>query len=161
MSPSALSAARKFWEVFPAVMRTIFAEARRGKDNLTPQHFRILHVLSARDCSVSQLAQHQDVSLPTMSETVQTLVERGWLERANSEADRRVMHIGLTRKGQQVLASEHRRLMGLMADRLSRLSAAQVAQVEQGLTLLLDVFDVPTKEASAKKKVANPAIRES
>jgi hypothetical protein len=48
-----------------------------------------------------------------------------------------------------------------MADRMSRLSAAEVAQVEQGLTLLLDVFDVPTKEASAKKKVANPAIRES
>src|SRR3990172_13287730 len=148
MSPSALSAARKFWEVFPAVMRTIFAEARRGRDNLTPQHFPILHVLSSQECSVSQLAQHQDVSLPTMSETVQTLVERGWLERATSADDRRVMHIGLTRKGQQVLASERRRLIGLMAVRLSRLSAAEVAQVEQGLTLLLDVFDVPMKETS-------------
>lgn len=143
MNPHALAAARKFWEVFPAVMRTTIAEARRGSNNLTPAHFRILHVLSAKRCSISQLAQHQDVSLPSMSETVQTLVERGWLERSNSSIDRRVMQIKLTRKGQQVLANEHKRLVGLMANRLSRLTSAELTEVERGLVVLLGLFDEP------------------
>ncbi|HLE72734.1 MAG TPA: MarR family transcriptional regulator [Anaerolineales bacterium] len=154
MSQHAWAAARKFWEVFPAVMRTIFAEARRGSNNLTPSHFRVLHVLSAQDCSISQLAQHQDVSLPSMSETVQTLVERGWLERSTSAADRRVMHIGLTRKGQQVLVNEHKRLVGLMANRLGRLTSHELTQVEQGFALLLDLFDDPQAHPVAKRKVA-------
>lgn len=159
MNQHALSAARKFWEVFPAVMRTIFAEARRGDNNLATSHFRILHVLSAKDCSLSQLAQHQGVSLPSMSETVQTLVERGLLERTNSAADRRVMHIGLTRKGQQLLANEHKRLMGLMAKRLSRLTSNEITQVEKGLALLLDLFDDPGNEAPLKTQVeASPQI---
>ncbi len=153
MNQRALAVARKFWEVFPAVMRTIFAEARRGNNNLSTAHFRILHVLSAKDCSVSQLAQHQDVSLPSMSETVQTLVERGWLERSTSASDRRVMQIGLTRKGQQVLVNEHKRLIGLMAAKLSRLSSSEVTQVEQGLVLLLDLFDDPKAELIGKKQV--------
>ena len=153
MNQRALSAARKFWEVFPTVLRTIFAEARRGNNNLSTSHFRILHVLSAKDCSISQLAQHQDVTLPSMSETVQTLVERGWLERSNSAVDRRVMQVRLTRKGQQVLANEHKRLVGLMANKLSRLSSSEVTRVEQGLALLLDLFDDPKAEPMMKKEV--------
>lgn len=155
MNQRALAAARKFWEVFPAVMRTIFAEARRGNNNLSTSHFRILHVLSVKECSLSQLAQHQDVSPPSMSETVQTLVERGWLERSNSAADRRVMHIRLTRKGQQVLVNEHKRLVSLMANRLSRLTSSEVTQVEQGLALLLDLFDDPKAEQTLKKHVVS------
>ncbi|MEX2143219.1 MAG: MarR family transcriptional regulator [Anaerolineales bacterium] len=143
MNPHALAAARKFWEVFPAVMRTTIAEARRGSNNLTPAQFRILHVLSSKRCSISQLAQHQDVTLPSMSETVQTLVERGWMERSNSAADRRVMQIKLTRKGQQVLVNEHKRLVGMMASRLGKLSSAELNEVERGLEVLLGLFDDP------------------
>jgi DNA-binding MarR family transcriptional regulator len=107
MNQHAVSAANKFWEVIPAVMRSTLAEARRGSHDMTPNHFRILRALSMRECSVSELAQHQDVSLPSMSDTVQTLVERGWLDRADSEHDRRVTQVKLTRKGQQVLMNEH------------------------------------------------------
>jgi DNA-binding MarR family transcriptional regulator len=140
MNEHALTAAHKFWEVFPAVMRATIAEARRGTHNLTPAHYRILRALSNRDCTVSELAQHQDVSLPSISETVQTLVERGWLERETSPEDRRVNHVRITRKGQQVLSKEQKRLVGWMAARLDSLKPSEVLHIEQSLVLLLELF---------------------
>jgi DNA-binding MarR family transcriptional regulator len=140
MNEHASAAAHKFWEVFPAVMRATLAEARRSTHNLTPAHYRILRTLSMRDCTVTELAQHQDVSLPSISETVQTLVERGWLEREPSPEDRRVYQVRSTRKGQQVLAKEQKRLVGWMASRLESLKPAELLQVEQSLGLLLELF---------------------
>lgn len=151
MSERAFSVAKKFWEVMPAVMRTTLAEARRGGQNLSPVHFRILHVLSSRKCSLSELAQHQDVSLPSMSETIQILVERGWVERDSSPDDRRVTQLRLTRKGQQVLINEHKRLVEWIAHRLNKLKGAEIGQIEQGLNLLLSVFEHP-REANTKKE---------
>ncbi len=135
------TAARKFWEVFPAVVRTTFAEARSGSHKLSPGHMRILRILSERECSVTELADWQDVSLPSMSATIQALVERGWLERENSQEDRRVFNLRLTKMGKQVLVDEYKRLIGRMAKRLEKLDPKEVEQIQHGLELLLSLFD--------------------
>jgi DNA-binding MarR family transcriptional regulator len=101
------------------------------------------------------LAQHQDVSLPSMSDTVQTLVERGWLERDQSAEDRRVMQVRINRKGQQVLANEHKRLVGLMAERLETLTTGELDQIEKSLASLLSVFGAPSSEKSVQQEKAS------
>lgn len=141
MTAKTKATASKFWEVVPAVMRSIFAESRRSGHNLSPNHMRILRVLSLKICNLSELAEHQDVSLPTMSSTVQTLVERGWLAREESLQDRRVTHLSLTPKGRQVLVDEHKRLVAWMSARLEKLDPLEVTKVEQGLQTLLNLFD--------------------
>jgi DNA-binding MarR family transcriptional regulator len=151
MKLTAKETASKFWEVVPAVMRSIFAESRRGAHSLSPNHMRILRMLSVRTCNLSELAEHQDVSLPSMSTTVQTLVERGWLARAESSKDRRVTQLHLTPKGKQVLVEEHKRLVAWMAVRLDTLTANQVAEVERGLQTLLNLFDAPREQASLEE----------
>lgn len=152
MSNQSLLVAKKFWEVIPTVMRTTVAEARRGDYKLSPIHFRILHVLSSRGCSLSELAQHQDVSLPSMSETIQTLVERGWVERDSSPEDRRVTQLKLSRKGQQILTNEHKRLVAWVASRLGNLESRELDQVDRGLNLLLSLFEHPRENTEAAKK---------
>ena len=141
MSSRARAAARKFWEVVPNVMRAIFAETRRGGHNLAPNHFRILRALSVKSCNLSELAEHQDVSLPSMSATVQTLVERGWLSRERSREDRRAVDLRVTPKGHRVLADEYERLLSWMAKRLESLDPNEIERVEQGLDTLLQLFE--------------------
>lgn len=135
------SAARKFWIVFPMVMRTIFAESRKGNLNLAPNHFRVLSAISARNCNLSELAEHQNVSLPTMSATVQTLVERGWLERDRSADDRREITLRMTEEGRRVLAHEHRRLTEWIAAKMESLEPKDVKHVERALDILLGLFE--------------------
>lgn len=149
------SVARKFWIVFPTVMRTVFAEARRGDVNLAPSHFRVLSALAHRNCNLSQLAEHHQVSLPTMSSTVQTLVERGWLERDRSEDDRREVTLRMTEEGHRVLSSEHRRLTDWVATKLETLDSKDIKRVERALDILLELFERGrnSEEHSATKRV--------
>lgn len=155
MVTSTQSVARKFWIVFPTLMRTIFAESRKGELNLAHGHFRVLNALSTRQCNLSELAEHQNVSLPTMSATVQTLVERGWLERDRSENDRREVSLQLTEEGKRALASEHRRLTDWVAAKMESLDPKDIKRVEGALDILVRLFDQKQdqKQDSAIKRV--------
>lgn len=156
MRAQTLSAARKFWIVFPMVMRTIFAESRKGALNLAPNHFRVLSAISSKNCNISELAEHQNVSLPTMSATVQTLVERGWLERDRSTDDRREVTLRMTEEGRRVLALEHRRLTEWVAAKMESLHPKEVKRVERALDILLALFEkshADHEELSAIKRV--------
>jgi DNA-binding MarR family transcriptional regulator len=134
-------AAQKFWEVVPSVMHAIAAESRRSGNNLAPNHFRILRMVAHKSRNVSELAELQAVSVPSMSASVQTLVERGWLARERSPEDRRVTELHVTAKGKRVLATEYERLLGWMAGRLEKLSPEQIKHVEQSLDTLLHLFE--------------------
>lgn len=138
--------AQKFWVVFPTVMRTMFAETRKGDANLAPNHFRVLGALSRQQCNLSELAEHQNVSLPTMSATVQTLVERGWLERDRSEDDRREVTLQLTEEGRRILSAEHKRLTDWVASKLESLDPRDIKRVERGLDILLSLFEKSQSE---------------
>lgn len=148
--------ARKFWEVVPSVMRTVFAASRLSRHKLAPNHFRVLKVVATGQCNLSELAVRQDVSLPSMSATVQTLVERGWLVRQRSESDRRKVKLKVTEKGQRILASEHQRLQEWMAAKLDRLEPADLTRVEEGLDTLLQLFNETDVAADLKfEKIKN------
>ena len=135
-----LEAARQVAEIIPLIMRTIGAEMRHAGHGLIPVHMRVLDTCARRVWTLSELAEVQAVSLPTMSRTVNTLVERGWLTRARSEEDRRTVHIGLTPTGQRVLDETHRQIQAHMSGLLAPLSADERETLLAGLAILRDAF---------------------
>ena len=62
--------------------------AAAGEDTTMPQ-FRVLAQLSEAPRTLSALAKGRRVSLQSMSVLVQSLVERGWIERLPDPSDRR------------------------------------------------------------------------
>ncbi len=59
--------------------------------------------LAGHSCNLSELALRQAVSLPTMSNSISVLVERGWVKRVPSPDDRRRVVLELTSEGRVVL----------------------------------------------------------
>src|SRR5262249_56758095 len=90
-------------EIMPLVMRTVAAELRAAGELPTPAHFPLLHVLSERPRTLSELAALRGVSLPSMSNSVATLVGRGWIRRAEPGRDRRVLMLEVTAGGRAAL----------------------------------------------------------
>ncbi len=133
--------ARKFWETTPIIMKSMMNQARLSEHNVAPVHFRILQMLAHTDCNVSAIAERQGVSLPSMSATAQTLVDRGWLKRKRSPEDRRVVKLTVTTEGRRVMTSEHDRLLDWMAARLEPLSSEELAAVERGMDILQKIFE--------------------
>lgn len=143
MSTDTQDLARLLFDTTPAVMRAMGAQARLGKQSLFHNHFRVLWQLSHEDCSISELARRNGVSLPSMSSTAQTLVERGWLDRIRSRRDRRMVRLRTSRKGRRVLEAERERMTAWLAEKLESLNEQERAGLQTGLRALRSVFEGP------------------
>jgi DNA-binding MarR family transcriptional regulator len=84
--------------------------------DLSITQMKTLHSLADcyRELSVKELAERLRISLPGASRIVDALLRRGWLERAEDPADRRMKRVGITAGGREVLERiETARLVGL------------------------------------------------
>ena len=73
------TAARELLHVVMLVMRTVAADMRRKPGAVAPAQMGTLMKVSVGPCTMSGLARHQAVSLPTVSKSVDMLVcAAGW-----------------------------------------------------------------------------------
>lgn len=132
--------ARKILETVPLVMRTVAAEMRQADQFFSTAHFRSLWVLNSKACSLSELAEYQSVSLPTMSNSVTILEERGWAKRTRSPEDHRRVIIEITDEGRMVLQDVRDQSEKRVVEILGDLPDADLDQLEAGLTILRNAF---------------------
>lgn len=146
-------AARELLHVVMLVMRTVAAEMRRSRRPLAPAQMGSLMRISAGPCTMSELARHQAVSLPTISRSVNMLVRRGWVERGAGRSDRRQSMVRLTPRGRRVLADMKQRAERHVAETLVPLAAAERAQLVAALRMLTAVLSVPGEDRCAPRAV--------
>jgi DNA-binding MarR family transcriptional regulator len=135
--------ARELLHVVMLVMRTLAAEMRRVRTPVGPAQFGLLVKMTEGPCSMSDLARHNAVSLPTISKSVDMLVRRGWVARSPSSSDRRQTLVGLTASGRRVMArvaQQAERHVGLT---LSRLTASERDDITRALGRLTALLATP------------------
>jgi DNA-binding MarR family transcriptional regulator len=145
------TAARELLHVVMLVMRTVSAEMRRSRRPLAPTQMGSLMRIAAGPCTMSELARHQAVSLPTMSKSADMLVRRGWVERGADKRDRRQSMVRLTPRGRRVLADIQQRAERHVAETLAPLAAAERTQLIAALRLLTGVLSVPGEDRCAPR----------
>jgi DNA-binding MarR family transcriptional regulator len=114
---------RALVDVVNLVTQVIWADLRRSNATIELTQWAMLRRIARGPCTMSDLARHRGVSLPTISKSVEMLVRRGWVERWVDHDDRRQTLVRLTARGRRVLADCRRRIEGLLDRKLSRLSA--------------------------------------
>lgn len=137
---SANAIARQIMEIIPHAMRAMKSEMRHIHAPMMPGHFRLLGMLSHCCWTLKELADKQGVSAPTMSNTITTLEERGWVTRTRSAEDRRAVTIQMTEKGRMALEETHQRAESHLAALLEPLDNAEREVLSQGLKVLRQVF---------------------
>jgi MarR family transcriptional regulator for hemolysin len=129
--------ATRLLEVVPALMREIRSEMRRSAPSaLSVPSFRAL--IFAHTCpgaSITELAEHLGVTLPTASVAVDKLAARGLLLTARSAGQRR-RSLHLSAEGEQLVRHARQHTVRALAARLHRLPAAQLGALAQGLAEL-------------------------
>lgn len=140
MPAHATKSARLLLEVTTLLMRSFSARMRQGEQRLEPAHVGILAKLSLGACTLTALAQHQAVRLPTMSKSITLLVSRGWVERSTPAGDRRQAMVKLTTDGRRVFANMRKDAERHVARMLAPLGETQRTDVNAGLETLIGVL---------------------
>lgn len=144
--------ARDLLQIMPLVMRTVAAELRSAGEFPAPAHFGLLLKLSEQSRTMTELATINGVSLPTTSNSISALVERGWVRRNAPLGDRRVVIAEVTPAGRAVLERVGRAAEAHIAQVLAPLDAASRRRLQGGLGVLRNVFAVPPSLASGRRR---------
>jgi len=127
-----------------ATNRIISAEALRAAPalRLTPPQFRILHyLLTAPGASLSDVAAHLGVRLPTASVMLVKLGEEGYVHRARDPASRRRMRLVLTEKGRASLLRVRDILFRRLTEARATLTHAERDAVDAAMPALRRLLD--------------------
>ena len=90
--------------------------------------------------TVSQLAEAEQVSAPTISRMISGMVEEGLVRREPDAADRRVVWLHPTAKGARLLGEGRRRRVEALARELESFDAVDRREVGRVADRLLSVF---------------------
>ena len=134
--------ARQLLAIILPLTRAIAAELRQTDPSLNSAHLGVLAMLVERPCNLSELADYQGVSLPTMSGSISRLEARGWVQRERSTDDRRIVIIQLTPLGEQKLAEMHEQVEAYIGRLLESTSPTERETLAEGLNVLQNLFKI-------------------
>ena len=137
-------AIRRFWETFPSVWDKIRGNVRSiavRHYGITVEQFHILRHIRKGCCSVSELATVKQISRPAISQSVEILVEKGWINRTQNKKDRRYVQLELTPNGNDQLnfIFEENRLW--MLKKMAGLKPQEIDCILQSMETLKIIFD--------------------
>lgn len=146
-------AARELLEVVPAVMKEIRAEMRsRRSPDLTVPQFRTLAFIDRHEgASLSAVANHMGLTLPSTSRLVEILIERRLLTREDNPADRRRVRLAVTSRGLTILENSRKGTLAYLANKLSSTSESDRKVVLEAMKAIRQVFMTSTEIASVVK----------
>jgi DNA-binding MarR family transcriptional regulator len=102
------------------------------------------------DHTVSEVASGLGISLPSASELIDRLVERGLVERTQDPSDRRRFIIGLTPKSLEVATRIHDLRREQVRDALSRLPKSEWPVFVKSLRVLADALNASCGDSDRK-----------
>lgn len=133
--------AQSLLSMLPLINRIMIVELRReGEAETTMPQFRVLSYLSQAPMTVSDVARQRRVSFQSAGELVQTLVERGWIERIPSPTDRRQSLLHLTDAGQQAYERAQAHMLERISGLLDALDGEEQAVIRRAMGLLQTVL---------------------
>lgn len=133
--------ARETLQIIPLVMQVMASEMRSTGHSVVGGHVRLLGTLHITPLTLTELAELNMVTPPTMSNTISALESRGWVRRTRSQSDRRIVLIELTDEGRRVYSEidlqTRRKIMAL----IEPLDDAHKQTLMEGLSLLRRSFE--------------------
>ncbi|MEH2278173.1 MAG: MarR family transcriptional regulator [Nostoc sp.] len=135
--------AARVMDTVPLMMRFIRADMRAHSAAFLsiPQLRSLAFINRNPGASLSDLAEHLGVTSATASATIERLVQRDFVQRIAHPQERRRVLLNLTEDGKHHLKQSQDQTRAHISDLLKGLTEEQISNIEEGLTLLKNVFE--------------------
>ena len=140
MDVNALKVADEVLRIIPLVTRKVAADLRKSDPSMKLAHIGLLTMVAQSPRSLSELSDLHAASMPTMSRTITTIENLGWVARSRSNSDRRIVMIEATPAGRAALREVHELAIAPIAEALDSLTATQRQKLSAGLKILRDTI---------------------
>jgi DNA-binding MarR family transcriptional regulator len=153
-------AAHAVLDTVPLAMRAIRRELRSQRSSdLSVSQFRILAFLNNKqECSLSALAGHLGLTLPSTSKMVDGLVDRGLVTRQTCAADRRRIALALSEAGNSQLEAALSHTRARLAAQFSSLGSDECATLLAAMQTLSRIFTGAAEESRGNAAAIASAI---
>lgn len=134
--------ARELLETVPLVMRDIHKQMRsRTSPDLTAPQFRTLSFIHRNEgASLTEVADHMGLKLPTMSKMVNDLFNKGYLQRKEQAVDRRRVKLVATARGVKIMTACRQGTLQYLSTQLYTVNASDREVIVHAMSLLRSVF---------------------
>ncbi len=105
-----------------------------------PQFRALVMIANEPETSLSEVADHLALSLPTTSRIVTGLVKQGLLKRSDCVEDRRQLSLGITSRGQGVLNTSWAAAQQSIAKELEEFNPQQRATIVAAMQVVKKMF---------------------
>jgi DNA-binding MarR family transcriptional regulator len=143
MSPTVEEASRSDTGLASELRFSVARLSRRLRNEREPGNPLSVAALSALgilfregECTVGTLAAHERVRPPSMTRTVNCLVEDGYATRRPHDTDGRQVLVALTEQGREILLADRRRRDAWLAQRLRELTPDERALLREAAPLI-------------------------
>ena len=110
------------------------------------QFFLLMHVYYKKQCGISNLSEHMEITAPAASQLVDKLVQAGMLERTEDPHDRRAKQVTLTSKGRQLIEKSIHARFRWLESIVQGLSAEERSKVGEALRILTNAAEEREKK---------------
>lgn len=144
--------ARELMEIPPQIVQSIRVEMRQGRgSDLSIPQFRTLRFIQIHaDSSLSNLADHLGLTLPSVSKLVDGLVKQELVLRQEAASDRRCLALLLTPAGEAIVNLAREAAQAKLAETLGSLSETELETIGRAMDLLRPLFTPSGKPLSEK-----------
>jgi DNA-binding MarR family transcriptional regulator len=132
-----LSEAARILDCFAALRRALGGEVPAGgSESISVAQLHALRALDEGDRTAGELARAIVVSLPSLTQLADGLVERGYVVRHTDPDDRRKVRLSITASGRELYRRARQAAEARIEDLLQDLSPEQRAALVEGLEAL-------------------------
>jgi DNA-binding MarR family transcriptional regulator len=120
MDQSPRGSAKELLDVVPMVMRDIRSQMRSRAKGLTVPQFRALSFVDRNEGpTLSDLAAHMGLALPSASRLVDGMMGHGLMSREEHPGDRRRLRLGVTRRGRSILETSRTETLAYLTEKMN------------------------------------------
>jgi DNA-binding MarR family transcriptional regulator len=134
--------AQELMDTAPQIVQVVRVEMRRGRgSDISIPQFRTLRFIQCNpDSSLSNLAEHLGLTLPSVSKLIDGLVKQKLVTRKESTADRRKLTLLLTQTGASIVDSARAGARVNLAQKMKHLSDGELETILQAMQILRPIF---------------------
>ncbi len=134
--------ARELLEVVPLIMRDIRNQMRsqRTPDLTVPQFRTILFVDRNTGASLSDVAEHIGIALPSASKLVDDLIKNDLMSREEDPTDRRRVSLAITHRGRTILEASRKGTLTYLSEKLGGTSPSDREAIVKAMRAIRSAF---------------------